>query len=93
MFVTNDDDLYEKVLTLSNHGRARYRRCSRTMQSLWANRLVSSESNYLGKHRKAMRKRFPPTDIPSEVNENKHQQHRCRHPGGARVVVHRRRRA
>ncbi len=23
MFVTNDDDLYEKVLTLSNHGRAR----------------------------------------------------------------------
>jgi perosamine synthetase len=23
MFVTNDDDLYERVLTLSNHGRAR----------------------------------------------------------------------
>src|SRR5439155_7847520 len=23
MFVTNDDDLYDKVLTLSNHGRAR----------------------------------------------------------------------
>ena len=23
MFVTNDPDLYEKVLTLSNHGRAR----------------------------------------------------------------------